>query len=174
MSNCLVKTEIFKNLTTIAQHIAQHDLNGVHSKNIFDTLINDAINSGASSGEEFTNFIRPYEEEILDIREANGEKVKKKDGSYCYTKVSQNSTYRSNKSVICKALDNGVALKDAEGAPMGKTALEKAYKSAPKSTSSLSAFDRARRGVVMIANSWNDLSAAEKDFIDTELGKLSH
>jgi hypothetical protein len=170
MNNCVVNPDIFKSLTPGAQHIAQHDLNGVHAENIFKNLLDDAMQSDIKTGKEFEEFLRPFEEEILDVREANGEKVKKSDGSYCYSKVSQKSTYRSNKSVICKALDNGVPLRDIEGAPMGKTALEKAYKEiVPKST--MSAHEKAQRGVTMIAKAWPDMNEDERQIIDTMICK---
>ena len=40
------------------------------------------------------------------------------------------SKYRSSKSVIKTALENGVALTDDDGQPLGKTAIEKARKDA--------------------------------------------
>lgn len=39
-------------------------------------------------------------------------------------KMGKNSTYRSNKSVLVKAVEAGVSLVDAKGNPKGKTALE--------------------------------------------------
>ncbi len=52
-------------------------------------------------------------------------------------KVEVPSTYRSAKSVILNAVEQGVALVDANGKPLGKTALEKATKEAKDATASV-------------------------------------
>ena len=164
MSNCIVdNSALFKSLSPTAKHIASHDANEKLNKNVFGNLIQDAIESKAQNGEEFKKYLRDFEAEILAIREKNGESVRNTNGSYCFSKVSQSSTYRSNKSVICNALDAGVKLTDNDGNPLGKTALEKQRKSVV--SKKMTAYERAERAANALIRVWPELQRGEAQAI---------
>ena len=169
MSNCIIDNlNNFKGLSAKAQHIAQHDVSAAHQADVFKNLMQDAIECGASSAQEFYECLRPFEEEILQIRLDNGERVKTAKGKWLYTKTTNTSTYRSNKAVIGKSLDAGIPLVDGK-VIRGKTALEKLRRE--KTTTIMSPYEKAKRGVAMIQNVWEDLREDQKDSIVLLLGR---
>ena len=129
MSNAVTDnySEIKSNLSRVAQAIAAHDYSKKATENVFKNLANFAVKHGCKSSEAFYKLLEPAEEEVLAFRESKGEKVKTKTGKWMRSKVSQSSTYSSNKHTIGKALDNGIPLLDNTGAVKGKTAIGKEY-----------------------------------------------
>lgn len=171
MSNCIIDNlENYNSLSDGAKPIARYDISKKSSDKNWADLGQMAVDCGATTSKEFFEYLRPFEEEILALREKNGEKVKTKAGKWLYTKVSQNSTYRTNKSVIGKALDNGVAIADADGKLIGKTATEKAYKIVTTKVST--PYGKAAKYTGYLQNLWPELDATQRAGIKGVIASL--
>ena len=161
-------------LSPNAMVIANNDVNAKHGKVVFTNMVNQAEDmcEGFLTQDvrrsHYEEVMRLYEEEILDMRYACGEDVKTKTGKYKYSKVSHNSSYRSNKSVIAGALGEGVALME-EGEAVPKSKLEKRVKEARSTTiTPPTPYERAMSYVTKIKNVAGELSYDEKhDIIDS-------
>ena len=170
MSNCIIDNlKNFKALSPISQHIVRHDISEVDRQNVFNNLMQDAVECGATTSQEFYEFLRPFEEEILQIRLNNGERVQTKKGKWLYTKTTSTSTYRSNKAVIGKSLDAGIPLVDGK-VIRGKTALEKLRKE--KTTTIMLPSDKAGRAVVTITRVWPELDTGEREVVKNLINTL--
>lgn len=130
MSNpILTVLDDVESLPTVARHIVQHDMSGQFQENVYADMVRDAVDSLVYSKESWEDYLRPYEEMVLSIREKAGETgLKTKAGKWKLSKVSHNSSYRSNKSVIGNALDKGLHLYNEDGAPKPKSQLEREIK----------------------------------------------
>ena len=120
-------------LTPDAMVIANFDVNQKHSNVCWTNMVKQAeqLTETRHSAEDkaamYDARMKHLEEEILQIRAGAGENVITKTGAFKYSKVSHNSSYRSNKSVITGALREGVRLTDM-GEPVPKSRLEKRIK----------------------------------------------
>lgn len=130
MSNpILTVLDDVESLPTVARHIVQHDMSGQFQENVYGDMVRDAVDSAVASKAAWEEYLRPYEEMVLSIREKAGETgLKTKAGKWKLSKVSHNSSYRSNKSVIGTALDKGIYLYNEDGAPKPKSQLEREIK----------------------------------------------
>lgn len=116
-------------LPVVARHIVQHDMSSKYSENVFSDMVMDAFDSGVDNKKAWENYLLPYEEMVLFLREKAGETgLKTKSGKWKLSKVSHNSTYRSNKSVIGNALDKGIRFYSDEGKLKSKGELERELK----------------------------------------------
>lgn len=116
-------------LPVVARHIVQHDMSSKYSENVFSDMVMDALASGAYNKKAWENYLLPYEEMVLFLREKAGETgLKTKSGKWKLSKVSHNSTYRSNKSVIGNALDKGIRFYSDEGKLKSKGEIERELK----------------------------------------------
>mgnify|MGYP001549065464 FL=1 len=124
-----------------AMTIVNYDINQRHGETVWDGVVKHAADvikgytDPAYASERYQAETKILEEEILEVRFGAGEEgLKKKNGEWNYSKVSQNSSYRSNKSVIIKAIEAGVQLTDGID-PVPKSKLEKETKTAVSATS---------------------------------------
>lgn len=118
----------------VSKLIIGYEANAINAEDNFKKLMQVAISNNCRNGDEFAAVLLPGEVKVLEAREKYGQRVRTKDGKWLISKVCSTSTYSSNKSVICKALDAGVPLTTDLGTTAGKTAIEKALKnkSTPK------------------------------------------
>lgn len=185
MSNDNTILDNLDKVSTDAMVIANHDVNQQHGNVVWKNMINQAESLLKSSGlghpENLAHFynehMRDFEEEILTIRYAAGEDVQKKDGSWKYSRASQNSSYRSNKSVISNAIENSVSLTETdyesgEDIPVPKSKLEKDTKAARTTITTPTAFERATGYVTKLKNVAGELSDVERHDISESLKTL--
>ena len=174
MSNENTILDNLDKLSPDAMVIANNDVNQKHGKVVFTNMVKQAEQacSGLVMPEVrrncYEDTMRGFEEEILSMRHACGEDVLTKKGKYKYSKVSHNSSYRSNKSVIAGALGEGVDLTE-DGEPVPKSKLEKRVKEARSTTiTPPTAYERAMSYVAKIKNVAGELSYDERhDIIDS-------
>ena len=121
-------SEFFVGLSDRAKVAAAWDVNKEHADNNYRTQVLDAVECGATTGQEYALYRQLWDKEILEIRLMRGEKVTKKNGDWLWSKVCKNSTYRSNMSVISKQLDAGLPLLDTDGTPVPKSIMSKMQK----------------------------------------------
>ena len=121
-------SEFFVGLSDRAKVAAAWDVNKEHADNNYRTQVLDAVECGATTGQEYTLYRQLWDKEILELRLLRGEKVTKKNGDWLWSKVCKNSTYRSNMSVISKQLDASLPLLDEEGDPVPKSVMSKMQK----------------------------------------------
>lgn len=79
-------------------------------------------------------------------------------------KVGSYGAYRSAKSVICKALEHGVAIVDDKGKPKGKTAIEKelAELASESGAADKSAFDKCMVALATFRACYNGIETPEE------------
>ena len=150
---------------SVAMHIAAHDVSAAYGEDNWANLARDCIRSGAENKQEWEDYLAPIEIEILKLREKGGETgLQTKGGKWKLSKVSHNSSYRSNKSVLGNALDAGLVIVDGEGKAIPKSQLEKLLKgeSAESVRVPKSAYERALSAATTIITLWPQLSGDEQ------------
>lgn len=124
-----ILTQQFKN--EVADIIVGYELTKVNTDDCWNRMITFAESSASYDAESYARALTPGEVEVLEFRKLQGESVQTKNGKWKVSKVCTNSTYSSNKSVISKALEAGVSLRDPEtGELRSKKALADATKEA--------------------------------------------
>ncbi len=124
-----------------ANIIRTHELGAEVANQAWSNAVKDAVASACTDKDDYLEYRKKFEEEILQKMLDAGDSTVKKGYHYPirwnYTKVCKNSTYRSNKSTIAKAIEAGVPLLDTDGNPVAKSALSKetriAFGGKPKS-----------------------------------------
>ena len=157
---------------SVAMHIAAHDVSAAYGEDNWANLAKDCVRSCVLDKEQWELYLQPIEIEILKLREKGGETgLQTKGGKWKLSKVSHNSSYRSNKSVLGNALDAGLAIVDSEGKAVPKSQLEKLLKGeeiagvrVPKS-----AYERALSAATTIISLWPQLSEVEQAAINGQL-----
>ena len=123
-----ILTQQFKN--EVADIIVGYELIHANSDDCWNRMIKFAEGTAAYDAESYARALTPGEVEVLEFRKLQGENVQTKSGKWKVSKVCTNSTYSSNKSVISKALEAGVSLRDENGDLRSKKALADATKEA--------------------------------------------
>lgn len=164
-----------ESLPAVARHIVQHDMSGQFQENVYADMVRDAVDSAVCNKAAWEEYLRPYEEMILSMREKAGETgLKTKGGKWKLTKVSHNSSYRSNKSVIGNALDKGLYLYNEDGAPKPKSQLEREIKGEVEVTPGAervrrTPYERCLEAITSIIKLYPQCSDDEQEHIDTAL-----
>lgn len=120
-------SEYFSELSAGAQIAAAWDITSEHADNNYRMMVMDA-NQGFINGAQYLEYRQRQDVEILLLKEAAGEKVRKKNGDFLWSKVCKNSSYRSNMSVISKQIDAGLPLLEEDGSPVPKNKMGKMQK----------------------------------------------
>lgn len=179
MSNCFFANKnLSKELSAEARLIQSAEVESALGENQFRGLAKLAIDAGVKSSKEWDKYLRPFEVEILKIREANGVKVRTSTGKWLISKAvldadgkKPNSSYRVRKSVIGKTLDAGMPLLDANGNVLSKDVMEKSYRS--KDEKFLSDYHKAMNAARTIKKAWANLDGVEQACVREELGLSS-
>jgi hypothetical protein len=177
MNPILTKMDRVQGLSRVAQHIVRHDVSGQYSADVYGDLCKDAVESGAKTKEEWENYLRPAEESVLALREEAGETgLKTKGGKWKLTKVSHNSTYRSNKSVLGNAIEAGLHLVNSDDHPIPKSVLEKALKKGGSGVAGVrvpkTAEERVEAATTTLIKLWPDLSPSKQHEIRLRMESL--
>jgi hypothetical protein len=97
-------------------------------------MVKDAIESKTTSKEEYNEYRKEFEIEILKKRLDSGDesvlRTPWNKESWIFTKVCKNSSYRSNKSILGRAIDSGIELIMPEGTIKTKAMINKETKEA--------------------------------------------
>lgn len=127
--------QLYEASTPEERLILDHDLNKSHSTKKYREQVLEAVKivddcpAGYDAKQKCEHFKCVKERHEIGIlkrkRELFGTKIHKRNGSYNFSKLSDNSTYKSNKNAITRAIETGVPLLDNDGNPVPKNHLAK-------------------------------------------------
>jgi glutamate formiminotransferase len=160
--------EYFGKLSEAAKVAAQWDMNETHKDTCWQKMVEDAAAMSFKTGEEYIVYRNRVDTEILNIKEQAGEKVRDKKGNYQFSKVTKSSTYRANKSMISRAIDNGIPLSEIDPTTSEQTIVprSKLGKRVRDAVSvPLTAYIRSQKAVQTLEKQWELLSSEERKSI---------
>lgn len=124
--------DLIKTLPDELKVAVQGDVAEEYSHNWWENMVKDSRQ--LATGEDYLSHRSQADERLIDLLIANGstEKHKTSSGKYVigsiFTTKKAYNNYRSNKSIIAKALDNGVLLFNMDGTTRPKSAVQQELK----------------------------------------------
>lgn len=114
--------DYYEDIPNSARLVADFQISDDHARNIWEKLVlkmeGDPLNV-------VKRRFQVMEASLLNHLKSKGVDIYDRRGKPSFKKVCPKSTYRTAKSIIIRAVENGVDLLDANKTPLGKTALER-------------------------------------------------
>lgn len=165
--------DLYDKLTPAQRVSVQGDVSESYAVNWWETMVRDANSLGNVEGSDYKHYREQCDNIVIDIMISNGadpSEHKTKNGRYIIGSMFANpkayNNYRSNKSIIAKALDAGIPLLSSDGQPIAKSEVQRQIKATVATDKALaSPYERAMKYARLLGEVMPALTDSERDTV---------
>lgn len=179
MSMSNLDLSLLKNLNNLADDqkmIVNFEANAVHGESCWKKIVEYGVKCGTV--EEFSSGIDELEESLLVLRAHAGVNTVFKNGKFNKSRIFDSkqaySTYRSAKTTVMQALENGISLFDLDNNIVPKSTLTRLIRDKTKEEQHRTPFILAMDNVKRIKSMWDELTNEEKVLIIERVNSLEY